>query len=162
MAILQFPLRDGFLYSFNSLVVAEGAEIFSGLQEFKVKIKIDGETLVRAEGRKVIGRTRGNLMIDGGSMKFVLDAALDYVANHPNFLDEVHTITTTMEEGSRRTRQKIISLRFLELPIELGGTEEGKCEVPFSAFDVHCMDKNGQMRSLVEGDDLGLNIGAAT
>lgn len=153
MAAITYPQSDTRIFSFPSLTLAEGSSIFTGLQGFKVTAKIDGEALVRVEGRKVAGRTSGVLMIDGGVMTMVLDSALDYAVAHPNMLDEIHTITATLEEGARRRWVTLKSLRLLEFPFDLSGTEEAKVELAFSCFDLLV---DGV--SLIGGNDLGLNV----
>lgn len=149
---ITYPHRDSFIFSFPSLVLAEGSALFTGLKGLQGTAKIDGEKIVIVEGRKAAGRTRGVLMVEG-TITLVLDSALDYAVAHPALLDEIHTITATLEEGANRKKITLVQLRLLEFPFDLKGTEEVEVALKFTAFDL-LVDG----RSLVEGDDLGLNI----
>lgn len=150
---MAYPNSDGFIDSFQTLVLAEGSSLFTGLKGWQVNATIDGESIVYVEGRKAAGRTRGRLKVEG-TLTMVLDSAIDYAIAHPHMLDEIHTVTGTMDRGSRPSvKQTVKGLRLLEFPFDLKGTEEVEVALKFTAFDFLI---DGV--SLVEGDDMGLNI----
>jgi len=151
-----YPHRDGFVDTFQSLTLAEGSSLFTGLRGWQVNATIDGESIVFVEGRKAGGRTPGRIKVEG-TLTLILDSALDYAVEHGAILDQIHTVTGTLDRPGRPSvKQTLTQLRLLEFPFDLKGTEEVEVALKFSAFDFLI---NGV--SLVGGDDLGLNIAVA-
>lgn len=154
---LSYPKRKGFLYSFQSLQVLDGADQLKGIMGFKANPKVDGKKLVFGNGRKAYGRTRGQLTVEC-EITFLAEAFFDWLATHKQFIDEEFDFTAVCEEGSRRDKIEVIGLSFdsSEMPFE--GTDEIKVTIPGMAIDLKI---NGE--SPVEGDSLGLedDAGAA-
>lgn len=147
---MDFPHRDGYVYSFRSLELAQGAALFNGLTGFSCTPTIDGETIVYANGRKPFGRTRGRLKVEG-TITMYLDPALDYAKAHPHILDEQFpAITASLQDGSRRNKVTLHQVRLMEFPIDLKGDDAIEVALKFTAFDL-LLDGV----SVVEGGELG-------
>jgi hypothetical protein len=153
---LQYPNRNGFLYSFQSTQVLEGGELFKGLLGGKVSPKIDGRKMVTGNGRIAYGRTRGQLMVEG-SLTFLADAFFDYQRDKPAFFDLIHNLVVVFEEGSRRDKIALVELTLDSVDVSFEGTEELRVEIPFAAIDCLINDL-----SLVQGDALGLQNDAGS
>lgn len=147
---LQYPNRNGYLYSFQSTQVLEGGELFKGLLGGKVNPKIDGRKMVMGNGRIAYGRTRGQLMVEG-ELTFLADAFYDYQRTKPGFFDLIHDIVVVFEEGDRRDKIQIIQLTLDAVDVSFEGTEELRAVLPFAA--INCLVND---QSLIEGDALGL------
>lgn len=147
---LSYPKREGYLYSHKSLIVQEGAELWSkGLIAAKINPSIEGRKIVMGNGRKPLGRTRGELKVEC-ELTFESTSFFEYATSHPQFLDEIHNFTYVWEEGADRADVEIQDLAFEAIDLPSEGTEEIKVVLKAMAFD--CLI-NGQ--SVVEGDSLG-------
>lgn len=148
---LTYPNRNGYLYSFQSTQVQQGAELFKGLLGVKFSPKLEGRKLVMGNGRKAYGRVRGQLMVEG-EVTFLADAFFDFQRAHPQILDEVFNPTIINEEGARRDVIELVELVFESLDYTSEGTDEIRITLPFSAIDAKI---NGE--AVVLGDSLGLD-----
>lgn len=148
---ISYPRRNGFLYSFQSFSLLEGAELFKGIQAVKFSPKIEGKKIVFGSGRKGAGRVRGQLMVEA-SITFLADAFFEFVRTRPFFLDQEFDLVGVCEEGSRRDKIEIIGLSFDSVDLSFEGTDETKGECPGNAYDLLI---NGV--SVVEGDALGVS-----
>ncbi len=151
---LQHPHRQGFLLSATSLSVLEGSELFKGLISAKVTGKIDGRKRVRAMGRKALGTTAGQLVVEV-ELVFEATSFFEYQADHPAMLDEIHNLTFSYEEGPLNRKVKVTDFCFDSVEIPSEGTEEIKVTLPGEAIDCLIADNGGEFKSLVNGDSLG-------
>jgi hypothetical protein len=147
---LQYPKRGGFLYSFKSVEVLEGAEIWNGLLSVKRVMKIDGRSLLHGNRRRAYGRPRGNAEAEL-EVKFVYEAYFDYVKNHPGILMEEFNPTIINEEGSRRDAIKIVGLTFENDDATQEGTDASEVTLSGMAIDVLISVEGGPFRSLIDG-----------
>lgn len=137
---LDYPNRQGFIYTLQSCTLQEGPEVLKGLRGVRVSAKTEGRKVVMANGETGVGFTRGQKMFEG-SVKLILDSLLDYHAAHAQLFDELHTFTVALEEGSRLDALKVEDAMFSEVEIDISGNEEIEIELPFQALLVYI---NGQ------------------
>lgn len=154
---LAYPKRQGYLYSHKSLTVMEGSELMSkSLLSAKISPSIEGRKIVMGNGRKALGRTRGELKVEA-ELAFEWTSFAEYIKAHPQMLDEVHNFTYVWEEGADRIKVEIQDFTFDGFDIPSEGTEEIKIELKGAAFDCLINDT-----SLIIGDALGLDEQGAT
>lgn len=147
---LQYHKRNGFLYSFKSVSLLEGSELFKGLSAISVNPTVEGRDMFYGTGTKAYGRPRGHLMVEI-SATFVAEAFFDIMAKHPTILDEEFTLSLVNEEGSRRDVIDLISVTFEGIDMSQEGTEATTVELSGSAIDFLINKK-----SVMGGDALGM------
>lgn len=147
---LQYFKRNGYLYSFKSVSLLEGAELFKGLSAISVNPTVEGRDLFYGSGTKAYGRPRGHLMVEV-SATFVAEAFFDIVAKHPTILDEEFNLSVVFEEGPRRDVIDLVSLTFEGIDKSAEGTEATTVELSGTAID--CLINK---RSVMGGDALGM------
>ncbi len=148
---LSLTKRKGFLYTFQSLQVMSGSELFKGLLSFKASPKLEGRKLVFGTGRLAYGRTRGQLSVEC-EVSWIAEGFYEWHKGHPQFLDEEFDLLAVNEEGSKRDKLEIIGLCFDSADMPQEGTDENKVTMPGMAVDLRI---NGQ--SVIFGDALGLS-----
>ncbi len=139
---LLYPNRSGFIESFKSVNLLEGADVFDGLRKVELTPEISGAETVKTNRRKPQGHVAGDASITG-SMTLLYRSALDYQQKHPFFLYEIHSLTFTTEERVDFTTVAIEGLRWLSFPILAEGTNAIEVEVKFEALDC-LMSVNGE------------------
>jgi hypothetical protein len=127
--------KRGFRYSFTSVEVQDGAAVFEGLTSLNYAIKIEGRDHVYGNSRKSYGQPAGTLMVES-TCGFIKEAWFDFVAAHPQYLDERFDVVFFYQEGSRNDKIEIIGLLFNESSADAEGTDATKVEVPGTALDI--------------------------
>lgn len=154
---LAYPKRQGYLFSHKSLTVVEGSELISkALFSAKITASIEGRKVVMGNGRKPLGRTRGELKVEC-ELGFEWTSFAEYVKAHPQLLDEIHNFVYVWEEGADRIKVEIQDFAFDSFDLPSEGTEEIKVELKGMAFD--CLVNE---QSLILGDSISLDEQGAT
>lgn len=149
--MLNYPKRDGWLYSHKSTTFYEGPKLIEGLTAVKANPSIEGRDPVHGQGVIAYGFPRGKMQVEIG-LTFVAEAFFDFVNDpeHDAYLDRIYTFTYTFEEGSRRDRVQIIGAHLIGSPIETEGEEGTVIELSGGALN---MLING--KSIIRGDAMG-------
>lgn len=127
--------RRTFRYSFTSVEVQDGANVFEGLTSLSRATKIEGRDPVYGNRRKMYGRTAGTLLVEV-TCGFIAEAWFDFVKDHPQYLDEIFDVVFFYEEGNRRDKIEIIGLLFNEDSSDAEGTDATKVEMPGTAINI--------------------------
>lgn len=153
---LQYPRSDQRLYSFKSVQLLSGADVFRGLTAASVKPSVEGRELVYGNGTKAYGRPRGHLKVEA-KCKFIADAFFEWASANAPILDTEFSFSFEFAEGPQRNVIDIIQLCFDEAPVETEGTDA--TEVELSGMAVDCLIDG---KSLMRGDALGfLGLGVS-
>ena len=147
---LTYPKRGGFLYSFKSVEVQQGAEVWNGLLSVKYTPKIDGRSLLHGNRRRAYGRPRGNAEVEL-EVKFVAEGYFDWVRAHPGFLMEIFNPIIINEEGSRRDTISIVELTFENTDAPSEGTDANEVTLSGMAIDCLISVEGGPERSVIDG-----------
>jgi hypothetical protein len=153
---LQYPNRAGFIYTLQSCTLQEGPEVLKGIRGISFSVKTEGRKGVFGNGETIIGYTRGQKMFEG-SVKMILDSALDYIGVQSSLLDVSHTFTVSLEEGTRLDSIKIDNAVFTEFSADISGNEEIEVEIPFLAELIYINGKplasKGPLANVAAGEN---------
>lgn len=139
--MFTYPNRGKFLYSFKSLSLLNGAEVFEGLTSLGVNVTIEGREMLYGNGMRAYGRTRGNLQVEVEA-KFAAEAFFDFQKAHPQFLTELFTFTVVNEESSRRDVIELVELSFEGADLPSEGTAPSEVTLSGMALDVLINDQS--------------------
>lgn len=143
-----YPKRDGFLFSFKSVTLLDGVELWTGLTSVQVKGTVDGRDPFYGQGSKAIGFPRGNLKVEM-ELKFHGEGFFDWQQAHPSFLTEsFDDLTLAIEEGPKRAMIVIVGPTLTGGELESEGTDPMEFTLPGLALDI-LMGNN--RRSIFEG-----------
>ena len=144
---LLYPNRSGFIESFKSVSVREGASIFDGLRKIEIAAEITGAETVKTNMRKPQGHVAGDASITG-NMTLLYRSAMDNMTKNPFMLYEQHSLTFTTEERVDFTTIAIEGLRWLKFPVMSEGTDAIEVEVGYEALDVLISVNGEPLRSI--------------
>jgi hypothetical protein len=133
---LTYPKRNGYLYTFKSVEVLEGAAVWNGILSVGWTGTMDGADVVH--GNKVLpyGHIRGNAKTTL-EVKFVAEAYFDWLRDHPGALQEIlPAVVVKNQEGSRIDAVKLVGLRFTEVDGPSEGTDANEITKPANALDL--------------------------
>lgn len=131
-----YPKRDGFLFSFKSVTLLDGVELWKGLTSVSVKGNVDGREPFYGQGSKAVGFPRGNLKVEL-ELKFHGEAFFDWRSAHPSFLTEqFDDLTLAIEEGSKREMIVIVGTTITGGELESEGTDPMEFSLPGLATDI--------------------------
>jgi hypothetical protein len=147
---LQYPKRNGYLYSLKSTSVQEGGEVFNGLLSVKYTPKVDGRAMVHANKSRAYGRVRGNFEVEA-EFSFLGEAFFDILKNHPGLLTEIFNPVVIHEEGSRRDALKFVDLTFEQFDPTIEGTDAMEVSLPGMAVDLLVSVEGGPFLSVFDG-----------
>ncbi len=138
---VHYPKRNGFLYSFKSVQLLQGAQLFDGLMQVEANPSVDGGDAVFGTGPKGLGAPIGELHIEL-SFKMLLKSFFLYTKSRPNWMFEYYNLTLVNQEGSDRDRITLETVRITGTTIPSEGTDATVVEAEGWALDMRMNGKS--------------------